>query len=100
MTKLLCTDTTLQDMYTNLAKLPSMAALLLISTAECELCFSTMNPIKTVLRNRVKTSTLDSLMRTSTDGPTLSHFNFERAADNWGSLHNRSLRVGLSPGSF
>ena len=98
MTKLLCTDTTLQDMFPNLAKLASIGALIPVSTAECERSFSTMNQIKTVLRNRMKTSTLDSLMRISIR-PPLSQFNFERAADIWGSLHNIRLCIGVSSGS-
>ena len=50
-------------MYPQLAKLASIAALVPVSTAECERSFSTMNRVKTALRNRMKTSTFDSLMR-------------------------------------
>ena len=42
-TNLLCTDTSLQDMYQQLSKLASIAALIPVSTAECERSFSTMN---------------------------------------------------------
>jgi len=35
MTKLLCTDASLRDMYPNLAKLASTAVLIPVSTAEC-----------------------------------------------------------------
>ena len=40
-----------------------------------------MNRIKTDLRNRLKTSTLDCLMRISIEGPCIAQFNFERAVD-------------------
>ena len=96
MIKLLCTDTSLQDMYPQLTKLVSIAAIIPVSTAEYERSFSTMNRVKTVLRNCLKTSTLDSLMRIKIEDPPLSQFNFERAADVWGTLRNRRLQVGDS----
>ena len=55
-----------------------------------------MNRIKTDLRNRLKTVTLDNLMRISIEGPPLSDFNFEKAADIWGGMRNRRLSVGSS----
>jgi len=77
MLKLLCADQTLRDMFPQLTKLSTIAILIPISTAECEHAFSSMNCIKTELRNRLRTSTLDSLMRISIEGPPLSDFNFE-----------------------
>jgi len=97
--KLLCADQTLRDMFPQLTKLSTIAALIPISTAECERAFSSMNHIKTELRNRLRTSTLDCLMRTSIEGPPLSDFNFERAADLWGGMRNRRLSVGSSSSS-
>ena len=99
MTNLLCTDSSLQDMYPHLSKLASIAALVPVSTAECERSFSTMNRVKTKLRNRMKTSTLDCLIRISMEGAPLSQFNFERAADIWATLRNRRLQVGVSSAS-
>ena len=99
MTNLLCTDSSLQDMYPQLSKLASIAALVPVSTADCERTFSTMNRVKTKLRNRMKTSTLDSLIRISMEGARISQFNFERSADIWATLRNRRLRVGVSTGS-
>ena len=99
MTNLLCTDSSLQDMYPNFSKLASIAALVPVSTAECERSFSTMNRVKTKLRNRMKTSTLDSLIRISMEGPPLPQFNFERAADIWATQRNRRLHVGHSSAS-
>ena len=96
MTNLLCTDTSLQDMYPHLSKLASIAALVPVSTAECERSFSTMNRVKTKLRNRMKMSTLDSLIRISVEGAPFSQFNFERAANIWATLRNRRLHIGVS----
>ena len=61
----LCTDQSLITLFPNLSKLCNIAALIPVSTAECERAFSTMNRIKTELRNRLKTTTLDSLMSIS-----------------------------------
>ena len=68
-------------------------------TAECERAFSAMNHIKTDLRNHLKTPTLDHIMRISIEGPVVSDFNFERAADLWGGMCNRRLSVGSSSSS-
>ena len=62
-------------------------------TADCERGFSAVKRIKTVLRNRLKTQTLDCLMRISVEGPELENFNFENAATVWGSLRNRHCRI-------
>ena len=99
MLKLLCTDQSLRDMFPQLTKLCAIAALIPMSTAECERAFSSMNRIKTDLRNRLKTSTLDCLMRIGIEGPPLANFNFERAADIWGAMHNRRLHIGHSDSS-
>ena len=99
MTNLLSTDPSLQDMYPQFSKLASIEALVPVSTADCEHSFSTMNQVKTKLRNRMTTSTLDSLIRISMEGPPLPQFNFERAADIWATLRNRRLQVGVSSGS-
>ena len=96
MTNLLCTDTSLQDMYPHLSKLASIAALVPVSTAECERSFSTMNRVETKC---MKMSTLDSLIRISVEGVPLSQFNFERAADIWATLRNRRLHIGVSSSS-
>ncbi len=57
-------------MFLNLTKLSTIAALIPVSTAECERAFSAMNRIKVDLRNRLKTTTLNSLMRISIEGPS------------------------------
>ena len=89
--KLLCTNHSLHDMFPQLLKLATIGALIPVSTAECKRAFSSMNRIKTELRNRLKTSTLDCLMRVSIEGLPLADFNFEHAADIWGGMRNRRL---------
>ena len=99
MVKLLVTDVTLRTMFPQLTKLASIAAILPVSTAECERAFSAMKRIKTKLRNQMKTSTLDCLMRISIEGPEIGDFNFEKAADFWGRMRNRRLSIGSSSDS-
>ena len=70
-----------------------VAAIIPVSTAECERSFSAMKRIKTSLRNRLKTTTLDCLMRISIEGQCISTFNFERAADIWQRMCNHRLRI-------
>ena len=50
-----------------------------------------MNRIKTVPQNRLKTNTLEQLMFISIEGPPAHKFDFARAADKWGGLHNRRI---------
>lgn len=57
--------------------------MLLIATADCERGFSAMNRIKIVLRNRLKTNTLEQLMFISIEGLSPDKFDFGRAADKW-----------------
>ena len=99
MVKLLVTDVTHNTMFPQLTKLASIAAILPVSTAECERAFSAMKRIKTKLRNQMKTSTLDYLMRISFEGPEIGDFNFEKAADIRGRMWNRRLSVGSSSDS-
>ena len=80
-------------MFPQLTKLATIGGLIPVGTAECERAFSSMNRIKTELRNRLKTKTLEYLMRNSIEGPSLADFNFERAADIWGGMRNRRLKV-------
>lgn len=90
---LLSTDSTLMTMFPNFAVLASIALVIPVSTAECERCFSCMKRIKTVLRNRMETATLDQLMLIVNEGPKLEEFNFDKAADLWGSLRQRRITV-------
>ena len=48
-----------------------------------------MNCIKIELRNWLKTTMLDCLMRFDFEDPSSSNFNFERAADIKGGMRNK-----------
>ena len=52
-----------------------------------------MNRVKTDLRNRLKTDTLNCFIRISFEGPPAASFDFERAADTWGGMRNRRLTI-------
>ena len=84
-------NTTFSSLYPTLSKLASIALIVPVSTADCERGFSTMNRIKTDPKNRLKTTTLDKLIRLSSEGPELDEFNFERAAMLWASKSNRRI---------
>ena len=90
---LLSSDGTLTTMFPNFALLATVALIIPVSTAECERCFSSMKRIKTTLRNRMETATLDQLMRIANEGPEPEVFNFDKAADLWGSLRQRRINV-------
>ena len=90
---LISTDATLRSLFPNFSKIASIARILPISTAECERCFSAMKRVKTVLRNRLETDTLERLLRICLEGPPLVDFNFEKAADLWGSLRQRRITI-------
>ena len=99
MTKMITamvTDSNLKDMYPELTKLATIAAILPVSTASCERAFSAMKRVKTELHNRMKTSTLDQLMRISIEGLPMDSFDFEKAADLWGAMRSRRLSIGSS----
>lgn len=73
------------------SKLLNHALVLPVSTTDCERCFSTMKRVKTDLRNRMSTQTLDRLIRIRTEGPDMAEFDFNQAVKNWSSLKNRRL---------
>ena len=52
-----------------------------------------MKRVKTDLRNRMNTSTLDALMRIRIEGPFLSEFDFYMALNSWAKLRNRRIKV-------
>ena len=52
-----------------------------------------MKRVKTPLRNRLNTKTLDALLRIRIEGPDMSDFNFELALNNWAKLRNRRIKI-------
>ena len=69
-----------KESFPKMAKLLAITATLPVGTADCERGFSEMNKTKTDLRNRMKTQTLDQLMRISVEGPPRKEFDFVSAA--------------------
>ena len=53
----------LNSVYPQLSCLANLALAIPISTADCERAFSTMKRLKTQIRNRLKSVTLDALLR-------------------------------------
>ena len=90
MINIFVTDSSLQLLYPNLSKIATISAIIPVSTAECERSFSAMKRIKSPLRNRLKTTTL---MRISIEGPSITDFNFDRAANTWQRMRNHRLRI-------
>lgn len=83
-------DTLFSSLYPTLSQIASITLTLPLSTADCERGFSTMNRIKTDSRNRFKTKTL---IRLSTEGPSLESFDFDAAMSMWAQKTNRILSV-------
>ena len=81
----------LRLVHPQLARLASLGLMIPFSTADCERAFSTMKQVKTKLRNRLKTTTLDCLLRISIEGPELKDFDFELAVDKWSTIRNRRI---------
>ena len=71
------------ELFPFISKLLVRALVLPVCTADCERCFSTMKRIKTDLRNRMNTATLDKLLHIRIEGPDLIHFNFREAVRRW-----------------
>ena len=66
------------DLFPSVSKLLVHALVLPVSTTDCECCFSTMKRVKTDLRNRMNTTTLDKLLHIRIEGPDLPHFNLKK----------------------
>lgn len=82
----------LTDLFPSCSKLMVHALVLPMSTSDCERCFSTMKRVKTDLRNRMNTQTLDRLLRVRLEAPEdQSKFDFKEAVYRWGRAKNRRL---------
>ena len=86
-------DVSFSMLYPTLSHLASIALILPVSTADCERGFSTLKRIKTDARNRLKTDTLDKLIRLSSEGPCMEQFNFDEAATRWSLQSNRRIKI-------
>ena len=55
-----------------------------------------MSSMKTDLRNRVKSKTLDNLVRISMEGPIAVEFDFLQATNMWLGIGKKTNRVSVS----
>ena len=81
----------LKLVHPQLAHLASLGLTMPFSTADCERAFSTNELSKTKLRNRLKATTLDCLLRISIEGPELKNFDLELALNKWSTIRNRRI---------
>lgn len=70
-----------------------LAQVIPASSADVERVFSTMNRIKTPLRNHLVTATLDNLIRISMDGPDTGDWDPVPAVLKWKSMGNRRIKL-------
>ena len=61
-------------MFPVVSRLTQLTAILPMSTAECKRGFSLSNRVKTKLRNKLDISTMDDLMFSCCNGPSLIDF--------------------------
>ena len=86
-------DSSYSSLYPYIPKIASIALTLPVSTADCERGFSMMNRIKTDQRSRLKTSTLDKLIRLSSEGPSMDNFDYDAAVSLWAERRSRRIAV-------
>lgn len=67
----------------NILMLVEKMLVLPLDTACCECGLCTLKHIKSDWRSRLKTETLDHLMRISINGPDLESYNAARALQHW-----------------
>ena len=63
----------------NLSKLALIGLLIPASTADCERGFSLLKRVKTPQRNRLSSKIINKLMFISSEGPSLIHYDFQKA---------------------
>lgn len=78
--------------FKNILHLVEIMLVLPISAAQCERGFSAQNRIKSKVRNSLSVSTLEDLVRISTEGPSLELFDPEPSVKRWLSSSKRKRR--------
>ena len=66
---------------------------LTVGSVDCERVFSTMNLIKTDLRNRMGIGSLSSLLRVSRDGCPMEEYDPKPAVSEWSKKKVRRLNI-------
>lgn len=81
--------------FPNLVHIISILRLFPVSNAKVERAFSTMKRVKSDYRNRLKTETLDNLMRISIEGPEFKNFSSKEATELF--FNDKSRRPNTTP---
>ncbi|KAK3097100.1 hypothetical protein FSP39_006345 [Pinctada imbricata] len=68
-----------------------------VSAVDCERAFSRQNLIKTNLRNSLKVTTLDNLMRLSMCEDSVDNFDYISAFKQWVNMKNRRIMDFMVP---
>ena len=79
--------------YPLISSILAHIAVLPASSAQVERLFSAMKRIKSAQRNRLKTKTLDSLLRISIEGPNVHTWDPYPALRKWESMGNRRIQI-------
>ena len=82
--------------YPLISNILARIAVLPASSAQVERLFSTMKRIKSAQRNRLKSNTLDNLMRISIEGPCVQNWDPYPALRKWESMGNRRIQISRS----
>ena len=90
---LLISNSALRAMFPNLAKVATIGLLLPMSTADCERGFSSLQRVKTDLRNRLSNRILNYLLVISIEGPDPTDFPYQEACDIWSGWRNRRISI-------
>ena len=96
LNKLVAESSMYSSMFPQLSELAQIYRVLPPHTADCERDFSRMKLIKSVIRNRMREDTLDSIMRITLEGPSIEQFPFHTAVRLWASKKDRRYRVKLT----
>ncbi len=88
----LLTQNGLLHLQSEILKLAQAAAVLPVTSVECERVFSAMTFLKTALRNKLKNRSLNALLHIKLSGPALEAFDFAAAVRAWDSLAARRIR--------
>lgn len=64
--------------------------------SDCERGFSKLKLLKTRLRSRLVSQTLNALMMASIEGPPVESFPFVSAGKIWASIRNRKISLNFS----
>lgn len=90
LSSLLAKDNFSSD-YPNVSKFFTICLLSAVSSVDCERGFSRYNLIKTNIRNRLKVSSVNTIVKICLHPSTLKTFNFRRAFQVWCSAKDRRI---------